>query len=33
VELRIIVVDSSGPGERVLQRLKNGEDFSEIGNR
>jgi hypothetical protein len=25
-----IVVDSSGQAERVLQRLKNGEDFSEI---
>lgn len=30
MELRIIVVDSSGQAERVLQRLKNGEDFSEI---
>jgi tetratricopeptide (TPR) repeat protein len=30
VELRIIVVDSSSQADRVLQRLKNGEDFAAV---
>ncbi|MGA8344629.1 MAG: peptidylprolyl isomerase, partial [Candidatus Sulfotelmatobacter sp.] len=30
VELRIIVVDSSSQADRVLQRLKKGEDFAEL---
>ncbi len=30
VEVRIIVVDSSAQAERVLLRLKNGEDFAEV---
>ena len=30
VEVRIIVVDSSSQADRVVQRLKNGEDFAEI---
>jgi tetratricopeptide (TPR) repeat protein len=30
VELRIIVVDSSSQAERVLQKLKNGEDFAAL---
>jgi tetratricopeptide (TPR) repeat protein len=30
VELRIIIVDSSAQAERILQRLKNGEDFAQL---